>query len=79
MDFKSFLAFDNMISATLIKWIFYIGLALTIISGFVVMRESFFIGLIIIIIGPLILRVYCEIMIVLFKIHESLIVIKNKD
>jgi len=68
-----------MISITLIKWLFYISLVVVILAGIVTMaRESFIIGLLVILLGVLLVRVYCEAMIVLFKIHESLVELKNK-
>jgi len=68
-----------MISITLIKWLFYISLVVVTITGIVMMsRESFIIGLLVILLGVLLVRVYCKAMIVLFKIHESLVELKNK-
>lgn len=75
----TFLKFDKMISATLIKWLFYISLVVVVLGGlFLMFTDSFIFGLLAIILGVLFVRVYCEVMIVLFKIHESLIEIKNK-
>jgi len=37
-----------------------------------------FMGLLYIIIGPIVWRIYCEILIIIFKIHESLEDIKKK-
>lgn len=75
----TFLKFDKMISAILIKWLFYLSLAVVILGGvFFMFTESFFGGVLIILLGGISVRVYCEIMIILFKIHESLNEIKEK-
>jgi hypothetical protein len=75
----TFLKFDKMISATLIKWLFYISLVAVTLAGlFYMFNGSFFGGLLTIVLGVLFVRVYCEVMIILFKIHESLNEIKNK-
>lgn len=70
----SFFNFDTMITPKIIQIIFYIGLAISIVSGLTTMfsEESVFLGLAILIIGPLVIRVNCELVIVIFKIHEAL-------
>lgn len=86
---KQFLNFDRMITPAIIKVIFWIGVALTVIAGLI----QFFAGiaspygggiqvasgLMTIIIGPLFTRIYCELLIVLFKMHEALQQIKDKQ
>ncbi|OJF94701.1 DUF4282 domain-containing protein [Alkalibacterium sp. 20] len=71
---KSFLNFDNMITPKIIQLIFYIALIISILIGLVMIftGESVLGGLAIIILGPLLVRVNCELVIVIFKIHEAL-------
>ena len=38
---------------------------------------GFFVGLLIIVIGPIMWRVYCELLIVIFKIHSELVAIRE--
>lgn len=77
-----FFSFDKMITPAIIKFIFIIGIVSTtligigmIISG---LTSSFgggaqvFTGLLILISGPVLVRINCELMIVMFKIHEAL-------
>ncbi len=85
---KTFLSFDKMITPTLIKIIFYIGIIMSTLTGlsmiFSGMRAHFgggiqvFLGLLTLVISPIVVRVYCELLIVIFKIHDSLNEIKNK-
>ncbi|MBF4694519.1 DUF4282 domain-containing protein [Fusibacter sp. Q10-2] len=85
---KTFLNFDKMITPTLIKIIFYIGIIMSTLGGLGMilngLRYPFgggvhvFLGLLTLVISPIIVRVYCELLIVVFKIHDSLNEIKNK-
>ncbi|WP_368646206.1 DUF4282 domain-containing protein [Alkalibacterium putridalgicola] len=70
----SFFNFDTMITPKIIQIIFYIGLAISVVSGLTTMfsGDSVFLGLAILVIGPLVIRVNCELVIVIFKIHEAL-------
>lgn len=84
-----FINFDKMITPTIIKILFWIGVGLstlfgiiTIFSGLAQMFTrygsvlvgfgSFLLGIVIIIVGSLTARIYCELLIVVFKMHESL-------
>lgn len=83
-----FFSFDKMITPVIIKIIFIIGLIITTLIGlsmvFSGLRAHYgggvqvFFGLIILIFGPVFVRVNCELMIVVFKIHEALEDIKRK-
>ncbi|OWZ84672.1 DUF4282 domain-containing protein [Natranaerobius trueperi] len=85
---REFVSFNKMITPTIIKIIFWIGVAVSIFIGLssIVsgMAAQFgggfqvFFGLIILVVGPLTSRVYCELLIVIFKMHESLNNIDNK-
>lgn len=69
---QSFFKFDRMITPRIIEIIFIIGLVLTVLAGLAVMSESILAGVLIILIGPLMIRINCELIIVVFKIHEAL-------
>ncbi|MFW5981314.1 MAG: DUF4282 domain-containing protein [bacterium] len=85
---NDFIKFDKLITPSIIKVIFWIGIAITIISGLVAMISGIastyggggqvLMGLVTIIIGPLFVRVYCEILIIIFKINENLVNINEK-
>lgn len=67
------LEFRTMITPAIIKFIFIIGLILILLGGLVDLASgSPGRGLGVLLIGPLVLRIYCEILIVIFSIHERL-------
>ena len=94
MKIRSLLNFDKMITPVLIKILFYIGVAASIIGGIIVFfgglisafqQNSFGAAIGGLIGGPLVVilrillaRVYAELLIVVFQIHESLVAIKDK-
>ena len=79
---QEFLHFDKMITPSIIKIIFWIGSGLTILFGLFLMISGaasdygggaqVFLGLLSILIGPFVIRIYCELLILFFKIHETL-------
>lgn len=74
-DFKAFSEFKFMITPVFIKIIFWLFVVLTVILGLYMMtRGSFFFfqGLITLVLGPIAVRIYCELLIVMFKIHEGI-------
>lgn len=68
----SFFKFDRMVTPKIIEVIFIIGLVVTVLAGLAVMSESMMAGVLVILIGPLMIRINCELIIVIFKIHEAL-------
>lgn len=83
---NDFLHFNRMIAGDIIKYVFWALAGLTVIGGLLSTLFALFSGEIIMVLmslvftvlGPVIIRIYCELMIVLFKIHENLVEIKNK-
>lgn len=79
---QEFLSFDKMITPTLIKIIFYIGCALSLIGGIIMIISGVnsyyggggqvFMGIVLLILGPFLTRIYCELLIVQFKMQEHL-------
>ena len=76
-NISDYLAFRKMITPLVIQMVFWISIAITILTGLAAMIQSFFIGLLIIILGPIALRIYFELIILLFRINETLTDIKN--
>ena len=77
---KDFLLFRRMLSPVIIPLIFWVVLVLLIIGG---VQELFipdhrWKGLQVLIIGPLLIRVFCEFLLVFFKINQVLSDIKLK-
>lgn len=88
MRVKSILSFDKMIMPLFIKIIFWIGVIGAvlfgfgwIIFGFIKFKNGGFGmvigGIFLMLIGPFIVRLYAEMLIVIFKLQESLIQIRN--
>ncbi len=85
---QKYISFDRMITPTIIKILFWIGVVGSIISGLGMIISGFssyygsgaqvFMGFMVIVVGPLITRVYCELLIVFFKMQESLVEIRNQ-
>ena len=94
MNFRSLLNFDKMITPVIIKILFYIGIALAVIGGLVVLFGGIVSafqqnsvgpaiggllgGPLVAVLGILMARVYSELLIVVFEIHQNLVEIKNK-
>ena len=81
---SAFLSFDKMITPSVIKVVYWIGIVVIIISGivgaFVGMKENALapLGAILyVIVGLFVLRVYCELIMLWFKIHEDLVGIRQ--
>lgn len=94
MNSRSFLNFDKMITPVIIKILFYVGIAIAIIGGVMVFfggiiaafqQNSFGAALggiiggpVVAFLGVLLARVYAELLIVVFQIHEDLVAIRHK-
>jgi uncharacterized RDD family membrane protein YckC len=78
MELRDVLFFDKMIVPRIIQVLYWILVVVVLLSGIVTMFQSALAGLGLIILGPLFVRIYCELMIVAFKINESLQVIRDK-
>ncbi|WP_080876046.1 DUF4282 domain-containing protein [Oceanobacillus timonensis] len=83
---KKFFSFEEMITPLIIKVLFVVGVAAAALTGLITifsgLSEGEFLpvlsGLFIIVIGTLLSRVYCELLIVMFKIYETLKQIRDK-
>lgn len=79
-----FFNFDKMVTLSIIKFIFIIGLIVIVLVGFGMMSEMrYYVNPLWFILGMLLAgvlwRVNCELLIIMFKIHENLVHIKNKQ
>jgi hypothetical protein len=84
---EDFLKFRKMITPVIIQVLFWVGVAGTVISALVVMAMSFgsygggaaqFLGgLVLLVLGPVVVRIYCELLILFFRMNETLTEIKN--
>ncbi len=75
---RDFINFKKMITPTIIAMIFWLGVIVCIIAGIKIIQErSIQEGVAFLILGPLVLRVICENLIILFSINANLLDIKT--
>jgi membrane associated rhomboid family serine protease len=83
---EDFLQFRKMITPVIIKILFWIGVAVCVIGGLVYMiamissraaLAGVFGGLLFMFLGPVMVRIYCELLILFFRINDTLTEIRN--
>ena len=82
-----FIKFRKMITPMIIQILFWVGAAFSVLGGLIAMATSlgrygtgvggFLGGLLMIVLGPVVVRIYCELLILLFRMNETLTEIKN--
>ena len=85
---EDFLKFRKMLTPIIIQVLFWIGVAVCVIGGIIGIVSGastpygggsiVFMGVLLLLIGPILVRVFCEVLLVLFSIHDVLIGIRNK-
>lgn len=79
MEPRDLLFFDKMIVPKVIQVLYWVLLVFCVIAGLGVMfTQSFFLGLVVLVVMPLVVRIYSELMMVIFKMNEALQTIKTK-
>lgn len=84
---EDFIKFRKMITPLIIQILFWVGVAGTVIAALVMMAYSFgrygggagqFLGgLIFLVVGPVMVRVYTELLILFFRMNETLVEIRD--
>ena len=81
---SDFLSFRTMITPVIIQIIFWVGVVLCIIFGLAAIfvgsqygERGVVWGVLVLIFGPVLVRIYCEILIIFFRINETLTEIKH--
>lgn len=78
--FKDFLSFRRMITPGLVQIIFWLAVIACVIMGIVnIVHLLILQGIVTILIGPLVIRIICEYVIVIFRINNTLADIKNQQ
>jgi hypothetical protein len=87
--FADFLLFRRMITPYFVIGLFWLGVAASVLSGLFIILSSFrefgggppmmLLGLLTMIVGPVMVRIYCELLILLFRINETLTDIRNNQ
>ena len=86
---EDFLKFRKMLTPIIIQILFWIGVAVCVIGGIIEIVSGInapyggggsvvFMGILLLLLGPILVRVWCELMLVLFSIHDAVNKIKNK-
>jgi hypothetical protein len=84
---RDILFFDKMVTPKIITFVYWVLLLVVVVSGLETMfgglggftGGKFFIGLFYIVGGAVAARIWCELLIVLFKMNEALQELRNKD
>ena len=88
---NDFLAFRKMVTPVIIQVLFWVGTILCLVAGLVTIGGATLLsaqggiqaplavlaGLAYFTLGPLVVRIYCEILIVVFRMNETLTEIRN--
>lgn len=77
---NDFLSFRKFITPLFIQIIFWLFVIMVVIAGLISMFQggaAIFSGLIMIIVGPLFVRMYCELLILFFRIYDELVAIRT--
>lgn len=75
---NDFLKFDKFITPSLIHLVFWVGTLSMVIPSLIMLPHSLLSGVIGIIAAPIIMRVCCEMVLVLFRINDALQEIKEQ-
>ena len=76
-----FLRFRTFLMPVLIQTLFWIGIVAVVITGLVTMFSDdggFLQGLFVLVIGPVMVRLYAELILLGFKIYEAVDEIRNR-
>jgi hypothetical protein len=75
-----FLAFKKFITPLVIQIIFWIGVIVCLIYGIIMIVSAGQIigGILVFILGPIFVRIYCEVLMIFFRIHDRLASIDDK-
>lgn len=79
---KAFLKFEWLITPIIIQVIFWIGVVSCVLGGLSMMifirePESIWVGLFTIILGPIAVRVVCELHLLIFKFYDAIVALKK--
>ncbi len=79
MEPKDVLFFDKMLTPQVITFVYWVLLVVVVVGGIGTMfAQSFIAGLIGIVVGLLFARIWCELLIVLFKMNDALQAIRSR-
>jgi hypothetical protein len=77
---NDFLSFRKMITPIFIQINFWIAVVFAVIGALITMFQgglNIVVGLIMLVIGPFVARIYCELLIIMFRIYDELVAIRT--
>jgi hypothetical protein len=83
---KDFLAFRTMLTPFIIQGVFWLGVAICVLVGMLLIMLGVsgrfgtlevLKGVLLLLLGPVAVRIYCEVLIIFFRINETLTEIKH--
>ncbi len=82
---SDFWAFRRMVTPVIIQILFWVGVIICLVAGFILIgtgikqpgHQALLSGVLLVVFGPLAVRLYCEVLIVFFRINETLTEIKH--
>lgn len=73
---SDFMQFKKMLTPVIIQILFWLGSILSVLVGLGLLifglEDEKLLGLILILLGPIVVRIYCELLIVVFTINDTL-------
>jgi hypothetical protein len=82
---ETFLSFDKFITPTIIKVLYWIAMVVVVISGIVMLISGIrygggmvLMGIAYIVLGPLVVRIQAELIMLAFRIYEVIVEIRDK-
>jgi hypothetical protein len=75
---KEFLSYKTMVTPGIVKVLSYIGMVVALIAGLLAMAVDPLTGIATAILGPIAVRIYAEVMLIMFEIHNELKKLNDK-
>jgi len=75
---KEFLNYKTMVTPGIVKVLSYIGMVVALIAGLLAMAVDPLTGIATAILGPIAVRIYAEVMLIMFEIHGELKKLNDK-
>ena len=69
---KAFLNYEYMITPGVLKILSYISMVVVVIMGVLALGTDAITGVSMIVLGPIAVRIYAELMLVIFEVHKEL-------
>ena len=69
---KEFLNYQYMITPGILKILSYVGMVVAVVVGLFTLTQDVVAGISLTVLGPIAVRLYTELMLVIFEIHKEL-------